>query len=204
MDQPAAPNITPPPPPPAPPSQVITSTPSSSKPRWVILAVMFIVGILVGFGLFKLLVKPQATMVKQSDNGEISLPADAVVIQACSDHRGKLYVKPSDIPVGPVYMVNNGKVIGVEFMLAKDDFLSGKSFKYLAGLGIKVDHVNIGLLSQGHEGYPVPHYHVDVYAISKAEEDAIICPGSSTSTATPSATLSPTASSSATPSAAMP
>lgn len=106
---------------------------------------------------------------------EVKLPSDATLIQSCSDHKGALYAKPADIPQGPVYMVNNGAVIGIEFMLDAQKFVSNQSFKDLPGVSIKVDHANIGLISQGHEGFPAPHYHVDLYRVPFATEQAITC-----------------------------
>lgn len=108
----------------------------------------------------------------------VTLPPDAVIISSCSLHQGALYVKPSDIPIGPMYMVNNGKVIGLEFMLDRSQFLAGQSFDFLRGLGMKVDHINVGYLEHGHAGHNTPHYHVDLYNISREEEQAITCPGS--------------------------
>lgn len=152
------------------------------------------IGLVLGYFLYSSLNGGNSVVVNtplgfaNTTSSLITLPPDAVVLQSCSDHKGKLYAKPADIPVGPVYMVYNGKVIGLEYMLAKEDFLNGKSFEFLEGLDMKVDHVNVGLLSQGHEGYPVPHYHVDLYNVSKAEEKAIKCPSAPTSSlATPSA-----------------
>jgi len=196
------PNNAPPPPP--------LNPPPPAKHRsfiiYPILIVVLIVGIALGYLLFSTYpgnhqsAPSNANQVTEQAT-KLTLPSDAVQIQACSDHRGTLYVKPADIPVGPVYMVSKGQVIGVEYMLSQQEFMSGKSFKDLAGNGVKVDHVNIGLLSQGHEGYPIPHYHVDMYSVPKSVEQAILCSGSSTasSSATPSASLNPYAS--ATPSA---
>lgn len=174
------------PPPPAP----ATPTPVKHPIKYILFLGLLILGVLVGVALSSLLLgKGGSTPEVKTQQGEVILPTEAVRIQSCSDHRGTLYVKPNDIPVGPVYMVNNSKVIGIEFMLAKDEFLNGKSYKDLYASGIKVDHVNIGLLSQGHEGYPIPHYHVDIYTVPKETEEAIVCPGGAT--ATPSASLNP-------------
>lgn len=137
--------------------------------------------------------------VTVSDTGKVVLPTTAIRIQACSDRQGALYVEPQNIPAGPIYMVNKGDVIGVEYMLAKDEFLSGKSYDNLLALGIKVDHVRIGFLSNGHEGYPVPHYHVFLYTVTADVEQNIICP----KVATPSGTLIPIPSVSPSPSMAM-
>ncbi len=163
-------------------SSTQTDTPKKSGISliMIVLSVItaLIIGGIIGYMAFSPLNGAPKTnnIVVNQNSGEIVLPADAVQIQSCSDRRGKLYVKPTDIPVGPVYMVNEGKVIGIEYMLSKDEFLQGKSYKELAGQGVKVDHVNIGLLSEGHEGYEIPHFHVDMYTISYKQADAIVCP----------------------------
>ncbi len=183
---------------PAAPIPQVTSAqkpPPKSNP-WIYLLSIFtlILGIALGYVLFKTLpgIKTVNTSLPESTKEvkEITLPTDAVKIQLCSDHRGSLYIKPQDIPVGPVYMVNEGKVIGIEYMLEKDQVLDGQSYKGLTGLGIKIDHVNIGLLSQGHEGFTAPHYHVDLYSVSKDVEQAIVCP--TTDIPSPQATQSAT------------
>lgn len=152
---------------------------SSLKPGiYIIIIVMLVVGIALGY-LFSVYFpgKSIVPVSTQKSTTDVVFPTDVVQIQACANNKGTLYIKPADIPVGPVYMVHEGRVIGIEFMLARDEFLSEKSFKYLVGAGLKVDHVNIGLLSQGHEGYTVPHYHVDLYTVTKEVESTIKCPG---------------------------
>lgn len=188
------------------------TTPSESKvpPKkpnggkfLVIALISLISGLALGYVLFP---KNNAANLSQNsglkvESGEIALPPDAMQIQSCANNKGALYIKPADIPVGPVYMYNNGKVIGIEFMLSKEEFLSGKNYKYLSGLGIKVDHINIGFLSSGHEGYTSPHYHVDLYTVPKEEAEAITC---DTRTSAPSAIPANTATSSARPTSASP
>lgn len=151
--------------------------------NYLLSLIILVVGFILGFSLNSFfpnkLFAPAQTVPQTA---EVTLPADATRIQACADNRGALYVRPSDIPgvshqsaVGPLFMVNNGKVVGLEFMLNKEQLLNGVVFKYLSGLGMKVDHVNIGLLPHGHAGLSIPHYHVDIYNISRSEEEAIIC-----------------------------
>jgi hypothetical protein len=106
---------------------------------------------------------------------ELKVPADATVINECAKGRGKQYVLPKDIPQGPVYNVYNGKVIGIEFMLSQKDVLANKDYLNLLLEGVTYDHLNVGLLSKGHSGYPEPHYHVDVFTISHDEASKITC-----------------------------
>jgi hypothetical protein len=105
----------------------------------------------------------------------LQVPKGATIIEQCDAHKGTQYALPSDIPHGPVYNVYKGKVIGVEYMIGKQDLANDESFYNLPLFGQKYNHMNIGLLSEGHAGYPVPHYHVDIYTVSYAAEQAITC-----------------------------
>jgi hypothetical protein len=107
---------------------------------------------------------------------ELAIPQGATVIAQCAKGRGTQYALPKDIPLGPVYNVHEGKVIGIEFMVGKDELLgTAKNFLDLPLYNKKFDHVNIGLLSQGHAGFPTPHYHVDVMMVPTSVTDKITC-----------------------------
>lgn len=186
---------TPPPPPPV--SQMPPNNSSSSSTTSYLIALLtLLIGAFLGYFLSHILVAKQELIAKKPEpisqaQQSITLPADAIQVQACSDKKGALYVRPADIPVGPVYLVHNQKVIGIEYMLGKDEFLEGKSYKYLHGAGVKVNYVNVGLVSQGHEGYVQPHYHVDLFVVNKEIPESIKCPtmNGSTQIATPEATI---------------
>lgn len=177
---------------------------SSHSAQYIVIFLFLIIGLIGGYVLSTISPTQKlgnTTELPRTEIKELTLPADAVRIQACSDHRGTLYIRPQDIPIGPIYMVHDGKVIGIEFMLNQNEFLSGKSYKYLSALNITIDHVNTGLLSQGHAGYPLPHYHIDLYTVSREIEDTILCTNTSSNMgtmdmgnsilATPSASVSP-------------
>ena len=157
--------------------------PPSSRPhsglQYLLAFGTLILGVALGYILNMLLPTVNLKSVPQNQQPaksvEIELPNDAVRIQSCSENRGALFVKPADIPVGPIYMVSDGKVIGLEFMLAQDEFLAGKNFSNLLGHNIKVDHVNTGLLLHGHAGYTKPHYHIDLYTVPQSVEEKITC-----------------------------
>lgn len=107
---------------------------------------------------------------------ELTVPQGATVIAQCAKGRGTQYALPKDIPLGPVYNVYEGKVIGIEFMVGKDDLVgAAKNYLNLPLYGVKYDHVNIGLLSQGHAGFTSPHYHVDIMMVPKTVTDKITC-----------------------------
>jgi hypothetical protein len=110
---------------------------------------------------------------------DFKLPLDAVEIQQCATEKGALYARPQNVPGGPVFMVHNGKVVGIEYMVEKNEFLKGEGMKYLSAKDATVDHVNVGILEEGHAGFPGQHFHVDLYTISRQMADAITCPGGS-------------------------
>jgi len=165
-------------------AEFTTQTPQPSSPpthsatlNYFLAFVALVAGVVLGFLLAKTLPGTQTSQPKtqETTTSEITIPGDAVQIQACADKNGALFVKPADIPTGPVYMVHDGKVIGLKFMLPKDEFLAGKPFEALRGLNIRANHINVGFNAHGHEGYKVPHYHVDVFSVGKSVTDSIVC-----------------------------
>lgn len=148
--------------------------------------IVLVLGLLGGFFLNTALGHPLAkkeTAVNNSQTQQaqqkkiLTLPDGAVEINACAKGRGKQFALPKDIPFGPVYNVHEGKVTAIEFMPAQSDFTAStpKDFIDLKLYGVEYDHVNIGLLSKGHAGYPSPHYHVDVFTITHEESNKITC-----------------------------
>jgi len=140
-----------------------------------------LVGLAAGFGIGHYALRPAANQPDASKTPvaqikELEIPKNATVIAECAVGRGKQYVLPEDIPTGPVYNVWNNKVIGVEFMVGRDELLSeNKTLVDLPLGGAVYDHINIGLLSQGHSGFPQPHYHVDLFTVPNAEAQQITC-----------------------------
>lgn len=112
---------------------------------------------------------------KTTTDAPIQVPQGATIISQCAVGRGTQYVLPSNIPHGPVFNVYKGNVIGLEYMIGRDDLAQDMSFYNLPLYGKKYDHIDVGLMSQGHAGYPEPHYHVDIYNISRAASTAITC-----------------------------
>lgn len=159
-------------------SPQMTSAQSSNRAFYYLITLAtFIVGVVLGFFLSVFFPgkTPITNVTREPAPTEIVLPSDAVQIITCVDHQGTLYVKPKDIPAGPIYMVHDNKVIGIEFMLNREKLLAGEPFKYLSALGVKVNHVNVGLLPHRHSGNPTPHYHIDLYVVSKETEEGIMC-----------------------------
>jgi hypothetical protein len=149
---------------------------------FLISGALLLSGLLSGFVIGRY-VLPSAPKTAQPDQQptaarakKLEIPRDATAIADCAVGRGKQYVLPKDIPTGPVYNVWNNEVIGLEFMVGRDELLTqNKSFVDLPLGGAIYDHINIGLLSQGHSGFTQPHYHVDLFTISNEEAQKITC-----------------------------
>ncbi|GEM_PF-3158955 len=138
-----------------------------------------LIGIYIGGLLNRNLVNTDNVLLVDRNN-EITIPADAQKIEECSTNQGALYIRPRDLPQGPVYMVHNSKVVGLEYMIPRDKLAADNKFYFLQGKNIKVDHVNIGPLPHGHAGFTTPHYHIDLFTIDKRTQMNITCaPGSS-------------------------
>ncbi len=149
---------------------------------YILVAVIFLVGIVAGYILTNAL--PKSTVQNlpvKTQTQALTLPKDAEMIETCSNHQGQLYIRPIDIPQGPVYMVNNGKIIGLEYMLAKQSFLDGQGVSNLPAMDINVNHVDITYEPDGHAGYNAPHYHVDLYLVPNSVTQNIVCAGNSNS-----------------------
>ena len=147
---------------------------------YVAAIITLLLGLGIGYLIKDLFLKSsvQSTPVETTETS-LSLPADAKKIEECSEHQGTLYVRPQDIPQGPIYMLHDGKVIGLEYMVPKELLLNNQNMDFLQGKDIKVDHVNIGAEPSGHAGYAIAHYHIDLYTIDKQTQMNISCPGGS-------------------------
>lgn len=170
------------------PPQVVTSPqpvapqPKETNKKPLLMALLIVISsALVGFGGYAL-----GNSNATSDNAvvneeetteqELTLPAGATVIAECAKGRGTQYALPKDIPLGPVYNVHEGEIIGIEYMIGKDELLvESRNFLNLPLNDMKYDHINVGLLSEGHAGFPSPHYHVDVMMVPTSVTDQITC-----------------------------
>ncbi len=111
------------------------------------------------------------------------------VIPAMGEHWGNLAQLEAQgqagMPMGPIYMVYKGEVIGVEYMWSREmlEEISiptpegPEVFEALAPLlvGATVDHMDITFVPEGHPGiYEVPHWDIHMYFITQAEKAAIV------------------------------
>ena len=110
----------------------------------------------------------------------IKIPQNATMVAQCAVGEGTQYVRPSDIPQGPIYNVWNNKVTGVEFMLAQSKIAANKTLD-LALKNQKYDHIDVMYEAAGHAGFTEPHYHIVLSMLSYADEQKITCDANSAS-----------------------
>lgn len=173
---------------PSPPPQIQPLQPpaANTPPRrhghvifYVISFVTLLAGLLIGYLMRQTLSQNAATQapapvpVKTAD---LVLPSDAQKIDDCVTHEGALYVKPKDIPQGPLYMVHNSKVVGLEYMVPKDKILNNGILNLPGTQNIHLDHVDIAPESNGHAGFSVNHYHINLFIVDKNTQMSITCP----------------------------
>ena len=114
----------------------------------------------------------------------IKLPPQAIVTSACTPGRGKQYIIPKDIPQGPIYDVENSKVIAIEYVLSFSSLLQNSS-----AFSSTILHLT--------KTYPVDHFtlvpdasqasssgqlvHLIMFIVPQSEADKITCGGASSS-----------------------
>lgn len=110
----------------------------------------------------------------------LALPAGTMqlepsVVPAMGEHWSN--PQAGDLPLGPIYGVYKGKLVFLEYMIAKDDFEKGVNHVNVAGMkGVpspSVVQTDIEFQSKGHPGFEVPHYDFHMYFISDDEQQAI-------------------------------
>ncbi|MBI4188454.1 MAG: hypothetical protein HY529_04515 [Chloroflexi bacterium] len=114
---------------------------------------------------------------------QVTLPKDAQKLSDVVPAMGEHWTNPKNMPMGPIYLVYKGKVIGLEYMYTEKDLMDMsiptpaglETFKSMADMpvGATINHVDIGFLPKGHEGYTVAHWDLHLYFISPAEKKAI-------------------------------
>jgi hypothetical protein len=117
---------------------------------------------------------------------KVVLPGDAQRLSELVPSMGEHWANPENMPIGPIYLVHDGEVIGIEYMftvgLMKEAHINTPEgeivFKHLPDLPVDgwVDHVEIEYMSHGHEGFDVPHFDVHLYFITPEERQKKLVP----------------------------
>ena len=115
----------------------------------------------------------------QQTAATLKVPVGASVVAQCTAGEGMQYIAPKDIPMGPIYNVWKGNVVGLEYMLPESDIAKGKGLD-LAALSQQYDHVDVAYEAEGHAGLTEPHYHIMLSTLTYEQEKQITCGGSTT------------------------
>lgn len=117
---------------------------------------------------------------------KIELPADVQKLSELVPGMGEHWANPENLPWGPLYLVHDEEVIGVEYAFTADmmeeitltTHEGEETFKQWGPLpvGAYVNHIEIEFMPQGHEGFEAPHYDVHLYFISVEERQEELVP----------------------------
>ncbi|HTA40469.1 MAG TPA: hypothetical protein VK760_15395 [Candidatus Acidoferrales bacterium] len=106
----------------------------------------------------------------------VGIPAGAKMVSPCVATMGEHWAALTNLPVGPIYGVYEGKPVFTEIMVSVKQLQEGFAYANIRALpGYTIDHVDFRFEPKGHPGMPVPHYDVHAYYVSPAAQ-AAICP----------------------------
>jgi hypothetical protein len=155
--------------------------PTKSRPKiflGIAGAILIVLGFLTGYVFCS---KDHDEIAHTHTAANITLPKEATATAECVAGRGKQYILPKDIPMGPIYDVHEGKVVAIEYLVGQKE-LSEKSDMF-ASLKLpdgEYDHLAIMPMT-AHAGLDETHFHAIAYLISSAESKKIVCSASSDS-----------------------
>ncbi len=114
----------------------------------------------------------------------VTLPEEAVELSELVPGMGEHWANPVQLPLGPIYLVHDEEVIGIEYMWTEDMMQEvsiptpegPEEFNALVPLpvGVIVDHVEVAFMTHGHEGFEVPHWDIHLYFISPEERQELV------------------------------
>ncbi len=117
---------------------------------------------------------------------KVELPADAQQISEVVPGMGEHWANPANLPIGPIYLVHDGEVIGIEYMFTPnlmEEITAATpegemTFRQLPGLTVDayVNHMGIEFLPEGHDGFEEEHFDVHLYFISPGERQTELVP----------------------------
>ncbi|MBI2328309.1 MAG: hypothetical protein HYU85_01440 [Chloroflexi bacterium] len=120
----------------------------------------------------------------------VTLPKEAQKLSEVVPRMGEHWAIPKGLPLGPLYLVHQGKVIGMEYMYTQEMLKEtpvpppaqeelGPVIRELDPLpvGATINHMTVSFNPQGHAGFTVPHYDAHLYFITPEERNKVIPAG---------------------------
>lgn len=90
---------------------------------------------------------------------------DAIQVSPHVPGMGTHWARESDLPVGPIYCVIEGRIVCIEYMFTMEAFEAGTDWKALLP-GIEtppISHIDVEFLPEGVGPVPVPLYQFHIY-----------------------------------------
>ena len=114
----------------------------------------------------------------------INLPPQAVVLNECVVGRGKQYILPQDIPVGPIYDVVNSRVIAIEYSLDLVRLLDGSDIFSDTILKLVNDYPtnHLSIVPDNPDLTKLKRVQLIMFTVQKEEANKIKCDGNTTIT----------------------
>lgn len=91
--------------------------------------------------------------------------AEAIQISPHVPQMGAHWARESDLPVGPIYCVIEGRIVCVEYMFTLENFQAGTNWRSLSpGMETPaISHIDIDFKPEGVGPYTEPLYQVHIY-----------------------------------------
>ncbi|RFU61125.1 hypothetical protein [Peribacillus glennii] len=106
-------------------------------------------------------------------NGSISLEGTKDVMAPGVPGMGQHWGSPAELPLGPIYGVEKGKLVFIEQMISQEDFANGKNYVNIPGMkGLPspaIVHSDVEFVPHGHPGFEVPHFDIHHYFVTHKE-----------------------------------
>lgn len=165
--------------------QVVHTNPTTKKShhykKFILIGILVLFFGLAVTGAYLFGKHHERIIVQKPPAQPINLPPQTVLVSDCVPGRGKQYILPKDIPLGPVYDVNNNKVIAVEYTFkASDLFVNGSKLSdtlipfFKGNYQTEYFTITPGTLQAGQSQADTP-INVAIFVVPKSESSGIKC-----------------------------
>lgn len=134
------------------------------------LLIFLLFGVWLGFNLEKKN-NLEPYVVKQA----VAKPVGTYPLGGCQPGVGIRQVLASDLPTGPLYLTYQGRTIGIEYQLTKEELDSGKIWSLLPLMEATFNNLDLVYVETGDDGQKLPHYDLRLFTITASERNEITC-----------------------------